>query len=85
MKFDDADADDDDDDEFNYEEGIGSERLWPCKEVRQKWIKHLNSSKTTSEVALALSALIDHCESFNALGPDPLDLYGTNKNRGCGN
>ena len=77
VKFD--DADDDDDDYFNEVEMLGSERLWPCKEVRQRWIKCLNASKTVSEVALALSGFIDHCKAFNALGPDPLDLYGMNK------
>ena len=84
VKFDDADVDDDYDDDYYYndDEGVGTERLWPCKEVRQKWIKFLIASKTVSEVALALSAFVDHCKAFNALGPDPLDLYGMNKSKG---
>ena len=29
------------------------------------------------------SAIIDHCKAFDALGPDPLDLYGMHsKNKG---
>ena len=39
------------------------------------------ASKTVSEVALALSAFVDHCKAFNALGPDPLDIYGMNKSK----
>jgi hypothetical protein len=55
---DNADEDDADDDEEEEEEsGI---RLWPSKNVRLKWLSHLQASRTVAEVALALAALIDH-------------------------
>jgi hypothetical protein len=50
---DDEEGDEDDDDETGM-------RLWPSRNVRMKWLSHLQSSQTVSELALALAAFTDH-------------------------
>ena len=95
VEMDEGEGDDDkgfDDEEETLEDEDGEEeggestdRLWPSREVRARWLTHLQASQTVSEVALALTVFIDHVRSFDALGPDPLDLIGTAKGGLWGN
>jgi hypothetical protein len=54
--------DEDDDSGDRYKEFKDSNRLWPSRNVRDRWLQHLHSSKTVAEVALAFSSFIDHVD-----------------------
>ena len=64
----------DDDEEEEEEEEKGFDgfrlRLWPSRQVRSRWLEHLQASDSVAEVALAFSSFADHARAFGALGPE---------------
>lgn len=81
--------DDGDDDVFHPDELIDknsnrSKCLWPTIGVRKRWRESVDKSKTISEVALALTSLIEFSKAFGVCKADPSDsqtssIYGANR------
>jgi hypothetical protein len=52
------------DEEEELAEGEITSTLWPTAGVRSRWLDVLRRSKTVSEVAVALSAFLQHAKTF---------------------
>lgn len=44
--------------------------LWPTRGVRSRWIQAVQNSQTISELALALSAFVEHARNFGVLSEE---------------
>lgn len=53
--------------------------LWPSANVRNRWISAVHASISITEVAWALSSLMEHAKNFGATTPDPLEALSPRK------
>lgn len=67
-----SDNAEDDEVEEMHLDGVAA-TLWPTLGVRQRWMDAVCNSLTISEVALALSSLLEHAKAFGVAGPDSQD------------
>lgn len=71
----------DDGDESDGDEALATrDVLWPSLNARMHWLGAVNSSSTISEVALALSALMEYCNSYGIVAGHLMEGLGTRPN-----
>ena len=60
-------------------EGEISSTLWPTAGVRARWLDALQRSKTISEIAMALGALLEYSRVFGMMLEEEVTVLGKRK------